>query len=263
MVKKVIEPNEIVAEEKTKKVVPWGALIGLFYVLAIYFSSQIVGSLLVIYPKIMHWSTIRSNNWLNNSVFAQFIYVFIVEAYSVAAILLIMKWYKASPKLIGLRKPKWKDPLYGLGGLFIYYPIYIISITVATSLFHSLNVSQQQDLGFGNVHGVAQLVVTFISLVILPPITEEIMVRGFLYSSMKKGLPQIGAALVTSLIFATAHLPEGQTGILWVAGIDTFILSTVLIYLREKTGGLWASMTLHGIKNSIAYLALYILPLIR
>jgi membrane protease YdiL (CAAX protease family) len=29
--------------------------------------------------------------------------------------------------------------------------------------------------------------------------------------------------------------------------------------LREKTGGLWSSMTLHAIKNGIAFVALFVL----
>ena len=41
--------------------------------------------------------------------------------------------------------------------------------------------------------------------------------------------------------------------------LDTFILSLVLIYLREKTGGLWASITLHAFKNGVAFVALFAL----
>ena len=39
--------------------------------------------------------------------------------------------------------------------------------------------------------------------------------------------------------------------------IDTFILSLTLIWLREKTGRLYASMGLHGLKNFIAFIQLY------
>jgi membrane protease YdiL (CAAX protease family) len=109
---------------------------------------------------------------------------------------------------------------------------------------------------------VLALTLTFVSLVILPPITEEILVRGFLYSSLKKALPLIWAALLTSAMFAIAHLPEGgASGPLYIAALDTFVLSLVLIYLREKTGGLWASITLHAIKNGVAFAALFILHL--
>jgi hypothetical protein len=101
---------------------------------------------------------------------------------------------------------------------------------------------------------------TFISLVVLPPIVEEIMVRGFLYSTLKKAMPTVAAVLLTSAIFASAHLPEGgAAGPLYIAALDTFVLSLVLIYLREKTGSLWASITLHAAKNGVAFTVLFVL----
>ena len=60
--------------------------------------------------------------------------------------------------------------------------------------------------------------------------------------------------------WGSAHLPEGgAAGPLYIAAIDTFILSLFLIYLREKTGSLWSSMTLHATKNGVAFMVLYVL----
>lgn len=75
----------------------------------------------------------------------------------------------------------------------------------------------------------------------------------------KKGLRVLPAAIVTSLIFAVGHLAESSQGPLYVAAIDTFVLSLVLIYLREKTGRLWASIGLHAIKNAIAFVTVFVL----
>ena len=142
----------------------------------------------------------------------------------------------------------------------VYYVLYLLTVGLVSHFVPSLNVNQHQDIGFTNVHGFAPLLFTFISLVILPPITEEIMVRGFLYSSLKKGMPTIAAVIVTSAIFASAHLPEGgAAGPLYIAALDTFVLSLVLIFLREKTGSLWASITLHAFKNGVAFVALFVL----
>ncbi|HEY1645155.1 MAG TPA: type II CAAX endopeptidase family protein, partial [Candidatus Saccharimonadales bacterium] len=199
---------------------------------------------------------------LNNSIYAQFFYILIVEAFTVLGVLQVLKWFKVDRKVIGLRRPKAKDPLYTLIAAPVYYGLYIVAVLVISTFVKSLNVSETQNVGFNAVHGVAQLIVTFISLVVLPPIAEEILVRGFLYSSLRKGLPQIVAALLTSVIFASAHLPEGTSGLLWIGFIDTFILSMVLIYLREKTGGLWSGMLLHGLKNGVAYYVLYLAPLL-
>jgi membrane protease YdiL (CAAX protease family) len=275
------------------KIVPWNPLLGVIMALLIYGFSSFLGTLLVyIYPSLEHWSISRSDNWINNSIVAQFLFVLIVELLIVSSVLLIIKLYKAKPGIIGLRRIKFSDPIYGLSAVPVYYILYFISVGVISIFYHGLNVNQKQDVGFNTPTGTLQLVVTFISLVLLPPIAEEILVRGFLYGSLRKGviwlfglfkakeqqqtisttksikqrkyrkyLPQFIAAIVTSLIFASAHLPEGAGGPLWIGAIDTFILSMVLVYLREKTNGLWAGMTLHGIKNFIAYAIVFILPL--
>jgi membrane protease YdiL (CAAX protease family) len=238
--------------------VKWNPWIGVLLVLAIYVFSQIVGLVVLIYPILRHWSAAKSSSWFNNSTYAQFFYVFIVEAFTVLAVLQLLKWFKVDKKVIGLRKPRFKDLLYAVIGALVYFFLYFFVVIILSTFVKGLNVSENQNVGFNSVHGVAQLIVTFVSLVILPPIAEEVLVRGFLYSSLKKGLPQIAAFIATSLIFASAHLPEGTAGLLWIGFIDTFILSIVLIYLREKTDGLWSSMTLHGIKNAAAYVVLYI-----
>jgi membrane protease YdiL (CAAX protease family) len=270
---------------------PWNPIFGIFTVLVIYALSQIVGLYILIFysTNFMHLSVSQATNWGNSSIFAQFFYVLIVEILIVLAVLGIIKLYKAKPNIIGLRRPKISDPIFGISAIPLYYIIYFIAVAVVSSFYAGLNVSQKQDIGFNTPHGFFQLLLTFISLVVLPPIAEEILVRGFLYSSLKRGflaltnlvrrnksndqtavknsrfikvLPMLLAGLFTSLIFASAHLPEGSGGLLWIGFIDTFILSVVLVFLREKTNGLWAGMTLHGIKNLIAYYLVFIAPLV-
>jgi membrane protease YdiL (CAAX protease family) len=237
----------------------WDPWFSVLYVLLMYFIAQILASALVsIYPALKGWSATASNTWLNNAVVAQFFYVLFAEALTLAAIWGYLKIFRIKLSKIGLRKPHWRDPLYGLSAVPVYYLLYYVAVLVIGHVVN-LNVNQQQNIGFTSVHGLAQMVLTFVSLVILPPLTEEIMVRGLLYSSLKKGLPQLAAVVVTSGIFASAHLPEGSGGLLWIAAVDTFTLSLILIYLREKTGGLWASMTLHAFKNGVAFVALFIL----
>lgn len=242
--------------------VRWNPWLGVLLVIAIYVLSQVVGLVVLIYPILHHWSATRSSNWFSNSIYAQFFYVLIVEGFSVLAVLKLLKWYKVNKKVIGLRRPKAKDALYTLASIPVYYGLTIIIVVILSIFIKGLNVSEKQNVGFNNVHGIAELIVTFISLVVLPPIAEEILVRGFLYSSLKKGMPQLAAAVVTSLIFASAHLPEGVKGLLWIGFIDTFILSMVLVYLREKTNGLWSGMLLHAINNGVAYYVIYLAPLL-
>ncbi|HVX48199.1 MAG TPA: CPBP family intramembrane glutamic endopeptidase [Candidatus Saccharimonadales bacterium] len=240
--------------------VPWNPWLGVVFVIVVYYAAEILaGLMLAIYPGIRHWSHDRALDWLTNSTIAQFFYLVLASGGILAAIHLFLKRYGCTFQTIGLKKPRWRDPMYALIAVPAYYLLYLIAVSVLTHFVPSFNVDQQQQVGFNGVHGALPLAMAFVSLVILPPLTEEIMVRGFLYSSLKKGMKIIPAAILTSLIFAAAHLPEGgAAGPLYIAALDTFILSLVLTYLREKTGSLWASITLHAIKNGIAFVALFV-----
>jgi len=237
----------------------WSPLDAVSITLAIYFVSQLVGGALVyIYPLTKHWSQQQTNNWLNQNINGQFFLVLVVEAITLGLLWWFLKRRQASFQTIGLkRKPKLSDLGYVVLGFGVYFAIYVVAVSIIQHAVH-INVNQQQQLGFSNAHGSA-LIPVFISLVLLPPIAEEILVRGFLYSGLKKGLPKVWAVLLTSALFATAHLEAGSGApLLWIAAIDTFVLSLVLIYLREKTGSLWASIGLHMLKNGIAFLSLFV-----
>ena len=248
------------APDETKaNQINWRPLETVGVTIAIYFVSQLIGGALVyLYPLLSHWSRQSTTDWINNSILAQFLLVLFIESITVWLLMRFLKRRKATFKTIGLHKPRWQDLGYALIGFIVYFILYIVVVDIAKGAVPSLNLNQQQQLGFNNAHSSA-LILVFVSLVLLPPIVEEILVRGFLYSGLKKGLPKIWAVVLTSGLFAMAHLEAGSGApLLWVAAIDTFVLSLVLIYLREKTGSLWASIGLHMLKNGIAFLSLFV-----
>lgn len=257
-----ISEAELPLEPKSKILtVPWNPWIAVVFIVFVYYFSQFFGGVMInIYPWLKGWSSSQTNVWLNQSILAQFIYVLIAESFMLAAIFVFLKLFKTNFKLIGLVKPKLRDLGLGLLSAPLYYAIFVIAVFIISHFVHGLDINQVQNIGFNGVVTNGQMILTFVSLVILPPLVEEIMVRGFLYSSLKKAMPKVAAVVVTSLIFASAHLPEGgAAGPLYIAALDTFILSLVLIYLRERTGSLWASITLHGVKNGVAFIALFLL----
>ncbi len=250
-----------IASSKPYVNIPWNVYLGVFVGLASLFFSQIIAVFLVaLIASLNGLHSSAATDWLNNSTLAQFLFVLFSEIISVTAILFFLKYYNKGYKLIGLVKPKLIDPLYGLIAFPLYYSTLIVSVLIIKVFDKHLNVSQKQELGFNNVHGEINLILTFISLVLLPPIAEEIIFRGLIYTSFRKKFSIIIAALITSTLFALGHLLEsGSGGLLYIAGIDTFILSLFLIALREKTGRLYASMTLHGLKNFVAFIAIFVL----
>jgi len=245
----------------TSSKVPWSPWFAVLYATLVFFSAQIFAGVIVyLYPLLRGWDQARATTWLDNSVVAQFFFVLFAEAMTFGAIWWFIRRRKASLSSIGWKHIRWFDLLYTLAGFAVYFIGYIIVLQVATHLFTGLNVDQKQELGFDNVVGGAGLILTFLSLVVLPPIVEETVFRGFVYTGLRNTLKPVSAALLTSFLFAAAHLEFGSgKPLLWVAALDTFTLSLVLCYLRQKTDSLWPGIFLHGLKNSIAFISLYIL----
>jgi hypothetical protein len=238
----------------------WGPAAAVIWALIVYLLPQIVvGGLLVIYPELKHWSGKRTADWLSNSVAAQFAYTILVEAVAVSMIWKLLRHYRAGFAAIGIARSRRKDAAYALAGFGLYFVVYLAAAAILTKLVPALNVSQQQNVGFQNATTTVSLVMTFASLVILPPIAEEIIFRGFVFSGFRRKFGFMIAALGTSVLFAAPHLLEGTGGgLLWIAGVDTFILSMTLCYLREKTGRLWAGMVVHALKNGLAFATLFV-----
>jgi len=241
--------------------VPWSPWTAVVYAVAVYFIAQLLASLLmVIYPRARGWSKPVVTNWLNNSVVAQFWFVVLAEAITFGAIWWFIRVRQGSLRSIGWRGIRWWDVIVMLGGFAVYFVSYAVLLTVARQLFPSLNVNQKQDLGFQSVSGSVDLALTFISLVVLPPLVEETVFRGFIFTGLRNKMKWWWAALLTSVIFASAHLEFGSgQPLLWVAALDTFTLSMVLCYLRQKTDSLWPGILLHALKNGIAFASLYLL----
>lgn len=248
------------SNDSTKQGTPlWRPWVGVLYGLAVFFMMQIAaGVVLYAYPALRQWGPEQIEGWLKSSVPAQTAYLALTNLGIIGAVLLFVRRRTGGLAAIGIRKPRLSDGLYGLAAVLPYFILYAATLAVVVQFWPSLDVNQKQELGFDTVHNTLELALIFGCLVLLAPLMEEILVRGLLYRSLRWSLPLIPAAVAASLLFAAAHLPEGgAAGPLYIAAIDTFVLSLVLIYLREKTGGLWASMVLHAIKNLIAFVAVF------
>jgi len=236
---------------------------------SITIQTVLIGLLLYIVPPVIAsvWigltvaligvSSVDATHWLENAASAQFVYVLITEVLVMAAIVWLLRVTEETWRSIGVRKPKFSHIAYTLGGFVSYYAIYIVVAAIVSQIF-ALNFNQRQEIGFSTDSTGVNVAFAFAALVILPPIVEEILFRGFLYTRFRKALSIKWAAVAASLLFAAAHLQFGSgNALLWVAALDTFILSLVLVYLREKTGNIWAGAGVHALKNLLAFLILF------
>lgn len=244
-------------DQPTKVPRMWGPISTIILTVLLFFASQLAVAVVIV----LCLAFLHSSAAVESSILAQFLAISAAEGALIAGVYFFLKLRKLSLRSIGLANPNLGDLGYAVAGFIVYLLSYVVVTAVVKVVLPQVNLEQQQEIGFQGARGLS-LVPVFICLVVLPPLAEEIVFRGFLYSGLKSKWPKWVAALITSGLFAVAHLQAGNGApLLWVAAIDTFLLSLMLIYLREKRGSLAAPMLLHTVKNGLAFLVLFIFML--
>jgi len=166
----------------------------------------------------------------------------------------LMKLRKIGFSLLKFKKYHIKDLGYALVG-YIIYMLIALFVSGLVRLIPGVDLDQKQELGLDTV-SQSLLPLVFIALVIMPPLVEEILFRGFLYGRLRHHkLSPLFAAIITSVAFGVVH---GQLNV----AIDTFVLSMVMIYMLEKRKSLWVTITIHALKNAVAFLALFVFKIV-
>ena len=234
-----------------------GVLATLFVGAFAFFSSQYLGVLLILIVLLAAGKEQDYViNLLSNNSFAQLITVAIVATITVFTIYKFLKWRKQNPKEVLLLNKK-PTPGMLLDVVITYgqYFLVLYVVTIFLGLFTGVNIEQSQDLGITTPESLGSKLIIFAMLVIIPPIYEELLFRGFLFNTLKKYGGQILAVILTSLLFGAAHLEYDNLN--WIAAIDTLIFSGFLIYISQKYQSLYSAMMLHAIKNAVAFYVLF------
>ena len=96
----------------------------------------------------------------------------------------------------------------------------------------------------------AEPILCFISVVLVAPIIEEFLFRGFLYSQLRRSfLNDWGAIAVSSLVWTSIHF-QYEIGILFFL----FLFGLFLGYFRIKYNSLLIPIVLHAINNLLGFL---------
>lgn len=205
----------------------------------------------VAYPLL--W--IAGKEWLLSTVGTA---VYSALAYTLAMALIIFvpwkcfkKWKTDREELGLLGEPTWTD--IGLAPIgYIASLILAWIFTALFSIFPWFDAVQAQDVGFSSLTSGGDRLIAFITLVIVAPIVEEIIFRGWLYGKLRAKMSMIPAMIIVSILFGIVH---GQ----WNVGITVFAISLVLCFFRETTGTIYSGMLVHMLKNGIAFFLLYVI----
>lgn len=100
------------------------------------------------------------------------------------------------------------------------------------------------------------LVMTMFLLVVIVPVMEELLFRGFLQTWLKQKWGRTKAIVLTSLTFAAFHFSttQGLNNIELL--LSLFVLSCFLGFLYERQESLLASIALHATFNAVSILGI-------
>lgn len=191
---------------------------------------------------------------VGNTVFAAVVYSVCLAITIFLPAKLYKKW-KTDREQLGLNGlPTWTD--IGLAPIAYITMLILTSIVTAIfSMFPWFQADQAQNVGYsGFLEGVDRLI-AFIALVIIAPIAEEIIFRGWLYGKLRRRYSMVIAMLLVSILFGVVHLQ-------WNVGVNVFATSLILCGLREITGTVYSGIILHMLKNGIAFFLIYVLGIV-
>ena len=128
-------------------------------------------------------------------------------------------------------------------------------LAIGTALLGAiLKAPRIKDPIQGLISGPGSLVVVMLFLIVLGPVFEELVFRGFLFPLLAKSLGAAGGILLTALPFALLHGAQNQWA--WQQITLIGLAGVAFGYTRYKTGSTAASTLLHcgfNLMGAVAY----------
>lgn len=144
-----------------------------------------------------------------------------------------------------------------LARLVLSYLVIFTSNLFGSALLRLMNESTTSNQStINNLVQNSSLISSFLLLVLIAPICEEILCRGIIPKKIFRGKEKLGY-LVGAVVFALLHTPTNLPSLLIYGG-----MSTVLTWTAYRTERLEMSILLHMIVNGIAFCLLALLVLI-
>jgi uncharacterized protein len=171
----------------------------------------------------------------------------LVQLSYLVPLIVIFAYRRANPLSLGFGRFDWNT--LGLGcGLLIASYLVILGHNIVLTLL-GVNTQGEQIL---QLFGALDSPLWFIVVgVIVAPVVEELFFRGFLFQGFRQRYGWVNGALLSSAVFAVAHLDP-------VALIPTFILGMLLAYMYHRTDSVWIPILLHVLVNGMGLCAAYV-----
>lgn len=225
----------------------WGiTLLWVLLVLGLYLGTQIVATVLAMIPGMtaggLGANTVMA---LTKKLFISGeAFIIIINAQWLSLLLLLAVCGRQSWK--GLRERLGLHPT-ALGRAFLYILAAAAVITASGFLAERLDDGRTQASLELIATGVQSPLIFFLAVVVLAPVFEELLMRGYAFQGWLPKFGFYGTAFLSSAIFAISHIQYGWAGLLHI-----FILGSVLGWVRWKANSVYPCIILH-VMNNLAY----------
>lgn len=188
---------------------------------------------------------IRSNN-----ITASFQLTVLDALAGAGLIWLILKKYQVNWQMVGIRKFNvWRAALLIAIVFVAFLGLAYAALIITKLLVPSFNPNQAQVNEFTQAVTGNARIVSFLALVVIPPVIEELLFRGFMFPAFAGKFGILLGALFSSLLFGFAHLQAN-------VGVYTVVLGLLLCYMYKRTNSIIPGMLLHMLNNYVAYAAI-------
>lgn len=217
------------------------------------------------------WMIVRADislPFILNETVLQTIVSVVVYALAIA-IAVGVPWKLFSQRLtwsdVGLAQslPRWRD--IGLAPIAFILSLVAtgVAMYIASLVIPGVDLDTKQQVGFENLSQRYEMLLAFFTLVVLAPLCEEFLFRGYLYGRIRKYMGAVWTVALTSLVFGAMHVYAGPgMPLQWNVMIGTVVLALFIGSLREYTGSIWAGILVHMLKNGVAFFVLFVAPLL-
>jgi membrane protease YdiL (CAAX protease family) len=178
---------------------------------------------------------------------------FIITLVDAVAGLALVWWflrrYKADWHMVGWRRFDVRQAAqYILVVFFVFMVLAAAALWLVALLDPSFNAEQPQSNSIIDAAGTNP-VLALAALVLIPPVIEETVFRGFIFPAIAKRFGFWYGAIGSSILFGVAHLQAN-------VGVYTFVLGILLCFMYARLKSIFPGMALHMLNNYLAYLAL-------
>ena len=168
-----------------------------------------------------------------------------LQALPVFGILLLRR---ASWPDLGFRRAQPNVLALGCGLLFLAFFVNFVNNLVMWALGVELQV---QEFGF-LIQKLEQPAFLLFTGIVVAPVVEEIVMRGFLFGGLRQRLGWVKAALVSSALFGALHLSIA-------AFLPTASLGLLFCFLYQRSNSIWPGIILHTLINGVGLCGTYLL----